>query len=142
VLRSVARRRLVKAGNPSACAEVNWKLCKSAIALYCLYLSVIKRECVTEVLINPIIRTRTRHFRHAYHPTRDNIYIKRKRERGRYDLLNGAAEISEQIAPNDKTFTNYVKETVVYRTGFFQQSSTWRFVLHYHLRHFVFLHAC
>jgi hypothetical protein len=48
-------------------------VCKSAIALYCLYLSVIKRECVTKVLINPINRTGTRHSRHAYHPTRDNI---------------------------------------------------------------------
>jgi hypothetical protein len=28
------------------------------------------------VLINPIIRTRTRYFRHAYHPIRDNINIK------------------------------------------------------------------
>jgi hypothetical protein len=43
---------------------------KSAIALY---LSVIKRECVTDVLINPTIRNITRHSRHAYHPTRDNI---------------------------------------------------------------------
>jgi hypothetical protein len=42
----------VKTGNPSACATVNWKVCKSAIVLYCC--SVIKRECVTEVLINPI----------------------------------------------------------------------------------------
>jgi hypothetical protein len=40
VLRSVVRRRLVKTANPSACATVNWKVCKSAIALY---LSVIKR---------------------------------------------------------------------------------------------------
>jgi hypothetical protein len=32
----------VKTDNPSACATVNWKLCKSAIALY---LSVIKRTC-------------------------------------------------------------------------------------------------
>jgi hypothetical protein len=70
VLRTVARR-LVKTGNPSACATVNWKVCKSAIALYCLYFSVIKRECVTEVLINPIIRTRTRHSRHSYQPTHD-----------------------------------------------------------------------
>jgi hypothetical protein len=52
----------VKTENPSVCATVNWKLCKPEIALYCLYLSVIKRECVTKVLINPIIRTRTRHF--------------------------------------------------------------------------------
>jgi hypothetical protein len=53
------------------CAMGNWKVCKSAIVLYCLYLSVIKREDVTKVLINPIIRTRTRHSHHAYHPTRD-----------------------------------------------------------------------
>jgi hypothetical protein len=52
----------MKTGNPSACATVSWKVCISAIALYCLYLSVIKKEYVTEVLINPIIRTRTRHF--------------------------------------------------------------------------------
>jgi hypothetical protein len=31
------------------------------------------REIVIEVLINPIIRTRNRHYRHEYHPTRDNI---------------------------------------------------------------------
>jgi hypothetical protein len=37
-------------------------VCKSAIALYCLCnLSVIKRVC-NQVLINPIIWTRTRHF--------------------------------------------------------------------------------
>jgi hypothetical protein len=34
VLRSVARRRLVETANPSACARVNCKLCKSAISLY------------------------------------------------------------------------------------------------------------
>jgi hypothetical protein len=34
VLRSFARRRLVGTGNPSACATVNCKLGKSAIALY------------------------------------------------------------------------------------------------------------
>jgi hypothetical protein len=32
----------VKTGNPSACVTVNWKMCKSVIALY---LSVIKRTC-------------------------------------------------------------------------------------------------
>jgi hypothetical protein len=42
VLRSVARRRLVKTGNPSVCATVNWKVCKSVIALY---LSVVKKSC-------------------------------------------------------------------------------------------------
>jgi hypothetical protein len=34
----------VKTDNPNACATVDWKLCKSAIALY-KYLSVIKRTC-------------------------------------------------------------------------------------------------
>jgi hypothetical protein len=34
VLRSAARRRLVKTQNPSTCATVNCKMCKSAIALY------------------------------------------------------------------------------------------------------------
>jgi hypothetical protein len=34
---SVARRRLVETENPSACATVNWNVCKSAIALYGLY---------------------------------------------------------------------------------------------------------
>jgi hypothetical protein len=33
--------------NPSACARVNWKVCISAIALYCLCVSVTKRERVT-----------------------------------------------------------------------------------------------
>jgi hypothetical protein len=42
VLRSVVWRRLVEAGNPSACAAVKCKVCKSAIPLYGLYLSVIK----------------------------------------------------------------------------------------------------
>jgi hypothetical protein len=32
----VARIRLVKTEDPSACVTVNCKLCKSAIALYCL----------------------------------------------------------------------------------------------------------
>jgi hypothetical protein len=51
----------VETENSSACAVVNWKVCKSAIVLYCFYLSVIKRECVTNVLINPIIRTTKLH---------------------------------------------------------------------------------
>jgi hypothetical protein len=42
MLRTVARRRLVKTENPRACATVNWKVCKSAIVLY---LIVIKRTC-------------------------------------------------------------------------------------------------
>jgi hypothetical protein len=45
VLRSVARRRLEGRENPSACAMVNWKVSISAIALYCLCVSVTKSEC-------------------------------------------------------------------------------------------------
>jgi hypothetical protein len=37
VFRSVARRRLVETENRSACATVNWNVCKSAIELYGLY---------------------------------------------------------------------------------------------------------
>jgi hypothetical protein len=33
--------------NRSACAMVNWKVCKSAMELYDLYLNVIKSEWVT-----------------------------------------------------------------------------------------------
>jgi hypothetical protein len=55
VLSSIARRRLLKTKNPSVCvcvcvcvcSTVNWKVCKTEIALYGLYLSVIKSECVT-----------------------------------------------------------------------------------------------
>jgi hypothetical protein len=47
VLRSVARRRLVETGNPSACATVCCKVCKAVRGRCCLYLSVIKSECVT-----------------------------------------------------------------------------------------------
>jgi hypothetical protein len=57
----------VKMENPSACVTVNWKLRKSAIALY---LSVIKRTC-NRSAINPIIRNRTRYFHHTYPHTRD-----------------------------------------------------------------------
>jgi hypothetical protein len=32
-------------------------------------------EVGTNVLINPIIQTRTCHSRHMYHPTHDNIYV-------------------------------------------------------------------
>jgi hypothetical protein len=34
---SIARRRLVETENPSAYTTVNWKVCKSALALYGLY---------------------------------------------------------------------------------------------------------
>jgi hypothetical protein len=37
----------VETGNPIAYATVKFKVCKSGISLYGLYLSVIKCECVT-----------------------------------------------------------------------------------------------
>jgi hypothetical protein len=64
----------VKTENSSACAAVNWKLCKSAIAFYCLYLSVIKNGCKQGA-------NKSNHpnenpsFRHAYHRTRDSIIL-------------------------------------------------------------------
>jgi hypothetical protein len=36
--------------------------------------SVWIRKLVTEMLVNPIIRTRTHYFRHAYPQTHDNIF--------------------------------------------------------------------
>jgi hypothetical protein len=63
VLRSVARKRLVMLKNPNACATVCCKLRKSATALY---LSVIKSERLTQLLINPIIPTSTRLISDVY----------------------------------------------------------------------------
>jgi hypothetical protein len=69
----------VETENLSACVKANCKLCKSEIVLN---LSVIKIECVIEVLINPIIRTRTRHSRRSYCPTPDNIIFMVSRNLG------------------------------------------------------------
>jgi hypothetical protein len=63
----------VETGNPSVCATVKCKVCKLAISLYGLYLSVIKCECVTQLRINPTIRSRIRLISDVYHPTRHNI---------------------------------------------------------------------
>jgi hypothetical protein len=52
------------------CVSVNYNVCKSARALCDLYISVINSECVTQLLINPIIRTRTRLLSGVYHHTR------------------------------------------------------------------------
>jgi hypothetical protein len=44
---SVAGKRRVETVNPIACATVNckeWRVCKSAVVLYCLCVSVIKME--------------------------------------------------------------------------------------------------
>jgi hypothetical protein len=50
VSRSVARRQLVERENPSACATVSWKVCISAISLYCLCVSVIKGRAIAEAV--------------------------------------------------------------------------------------------
>jgi hypothetical protein len=34
--KSIVRRQLVKTENPSACVTVNCKVCRTAVALYCL----------------------------------------------------------------------------------------------------------
>jgi hypothetical protein len=58
--RSVARRQLVERDNPSACATVHCKLCIWERVLYCLCVSVITSNRLTQLVINPIIRTTTR----------------------------------------------------------------------------------
>jgi hypothetical protein len=50
----------VETENPSACATVNCNWCKKEIALIFLNFSVIERGCVTQLLINPIMRNGTR----------------------------------------------------------------------------------
>jgi hypothetical protein len=44
VLRSAMKQRLMETENPSVCAAVNWKVCKSAIALYGLKLREIVKK--------------------------------------------------------------------------------------------------
>jgi hypothetical protein len=73
-LGSVAKRRQVETENPSACTTVNCKWCKWAIMLYCLYVSVFKCACVTQLLINPIFRTRTSLISGVYHYTRHRMF--------------------------------------------------------------------
>jgi hypothetical protein len=58
--RSVARRRLVEQENPSACAAVNFNWCKWETALYYHCISVIYEWVRKHLIINSIIRTRTR----------------------------------------------------------------------------------
>jgi hypothetical protein len=51
----------VRTGIPSACATVNCKVCKSAIAPYCLYLRMTAKEGVNESnhpILNPLISSR------------------------------------------------------------------------------------
>jgi hypothetical protein len=67
--RSVAGKRLVETEKTSACVVVHCKLCKSEIAVYGLYLNVIKGECATQLLKNPIIQTRICLISGVYHKT-------------------------------------------------------------------------
>jgi hypothetical protein len=60
----------VKAENPSACATVNSKLCRSATALLLLASSYVNK-----VSSNPIIQSKTRHIRNNGNARRrDNGY--------------------------------------------------------------------
>jgi hypothetical protein len=53
--------------NPIACAIVNSEVCKSKIALYYMSVKVIRSGVCNQVLINPVIRTRTRLNNGVYH---------------------------------------------------------------------------
>jgi hypothetical protein len=67
----VARIRLVKTENPSACATVN---CKVRGDSGSAVLPVVP-SCVNNVSINPVIQYKTRLISHAHTPVRGNIYI-------------------------------------------------------------------
>jgi hypothetical protein len=108
VSKSVARRRLVERENPSACATVNCRsVCKSGRALYCLCVNVIKSECVTQLLINPMIITRSCLISGVYHHTRHNIY---------YISANTTLLPADGVA---KTTTMCLLLSVGYRSSFF-----------------------
>jgi hypothetical protein len=64
----------VETENPSACATVNCNWCKGEIVLCYLYVNVIKSECVTQLIINPIIQTRTCLISGIYHHTCHNMF--------------------------------------------------------------------
>jgi hypothetical protein len=55
------------------CAAVNWKVCKSVIALFCQRLSVIKRGGNQGANKSNHLKENLS-FCHAYHPTHDDIY--------------------------------------------------------------------
>jgi hypothetical protein len=65
-----SKQSLVRMREPleNLCATVN----KTVIVLYGLYLNVIESECVTQLLINPIIRTRTLVISFVYQDTHHN----------------------------------------------------------------------
>jgi hypothetical protein len=66
------------------------------------------RELVTKVLINPIIRTRTRYFRHAYHPTRDNILCC---VRALYNF-HSSSSVSKALMTPDNTLSLEILTTI------------------------------
>jgi hypothetical protein len=61
----------VKAENPSACAMVNCKVCRSAIVSH---FPVVLR-CVNKVSINPNIQSKTCHIIHAQTIISDHMHI-------------------------------------------------------------------
>jgi hypothetical protein len=68
---SFTRIRQVKTENPSTCVTVNCKLCKPAIALYCVYERV---DC--KIIVNKSNHPIKNPLLFATEPrTRDNIYI-------------------------------------------------------------------
>jgi hypothetical protein len=63
-LLSVARKRQVKAENPSACAAVNWRKCEDQRLI---------TSCVYKFQINPIIESKPCSLNLVQTPTRDTI---------------------------------------------------------------------
>jgi hypothetical protein len=73
VSRSVARKRRLEPEYPSACETVNCRCCRQKVALYWLWVNVIKSKCVTQMLMNPINQTRNPLINGVYHPTLHNM---------------------------------------------------------------------
>jgi hypothetical protein len=61
--KSVGRLRLVKTENPNACVTVNCKVCRIAIALYCLEFRV---ECIRCNKSSPSYKSRTNPYTWQY----------------------------------------------------------------------------
>jgi hypothetical protein len=68
-------------------------------------------ENVTVALINPIIPTKTRHFRHAHHPTRDSVLLKEPEYLARHNdsKLDGRSRNQGSILDVGKRFLHSVQ---------------------------------
>jgi hypothetical protein len=104
---SVARLRLLKIENPSAFVTVNCKVCKSAIALYCLWSRVVNAWGA----LNPIIQSGIRLISHAQNPLkRDSImprFLELHEMKTRYRSSTGPLVKFIQTSSSSKQLTRF-----------------------------------